>query len=189
MVNQFIGKEDMRLKGFLLVLGLMVFVIAACSHQGSENSEKGKTAGNKILQQEDGTIALDLRKAFCYSNSEDPSSNTAEWNFVLSKTGRYKVWLTSATVDTLNLNYKTSVKILMGDERLDVKPVGDKIVLNTGDVSDPYFRADSYMGSFYFQHTGEYTIQVVSEKVVPQVKAKEEGSTKLMSVILTPMTR
>jgi hypothetical protein len=49
------------------------------------------------------------------------------------------------------------------------------------------------MGSFYIQEPGEYTIQVISEKVIPQKDIASASSsanhTKLMSVILTPMTR
>ena len=183
----------MKLKITLGIISVLLFFSVSCSNSGSGEPGRDKSAGNWIVQQEDGTISLDMSKALCYNNSADPASNTAEWNFVVSKPGRYNVWLSSATTDTLNLNYNTSVKITLLDERLEVKPVGDKIILNTRDVRRPYFRADSYMGSFYIQDPGEYTIQVISEKVVPEAMAidgeKESGSTKLMSVILTPMTR
>jgi hypothetical protein len=65
--------------------------------------------------------------------------------------------------------------------------------LNSNDVKYPYYRADSYMGSFYIQEEGEYSIQVISEKAIPQKDIASASSspihTKLMSVILTPMTR
>lgn len=182
----------MRITGFLVFLAAIVF-ITGCSNLNSERSGKKENVGELIKQQEDGTISLNIEKAECYNNSSDPSSNTAEWYFVVTKAGRYNVWLSSATTDTMNLNYKTSVKINLLDERLEVKPVGDKIVLNTRDVRHPYYRADSYMGTFYIQEPGEYTIQLISEKVISESKIKEEESasagTRLMSVILTPMTR
>jgi hypothetical protein len=150
-------------------------------------------ARQKIQQQADGTISLNMDKASCYNDVQNPSSNTAEWDFVVSKAGRYSVWLSSATVDTMHLQYASSVKISLLDERLDVKPVGDKIVLDANDVKYPYYRADSYMGSFYIQEPGEYSIQVISEKVMPQKDVASapatSNHTKLMSVILTPMTR
>ena len=183
----------MKLKFYLAIISILMVITASCSNSGSVEEGRSKSSVNTIIQQDDGTISLDISKASCYNNSADPSSNTAEWSFVVSKPGRYNVWLSSATTDTLNLNYNTSVKITLLDERLEVKPVGDKIVLDTRDVRRPYFRADSYMGSFYIQDPGEYTIQLISEKVAPEAMAsegeKESASTKLMSVILTPMTR
>jgi hypothetical protein len=66
-------------------------------------------------------------------------------------------------------------------------------VLNSADVSYPYFRADSYAGSFYISEPGEHSIQVISEKVLTKEAMNRIPSglndTKLMSVILTPMTR
>jgi hypothetical protein len=93
----------------------------------------------------------------------------------------------------MHLSYENSVKINLEDARLEAKPIGDKIVLNTKDVKYPYFRADSYMGSFYIEEAGEYNLQVISEKVnnsesKPEVNPSAEN-TKLMSVFLTPMTR
>jgi archaellin len=174
---------------------ISMFVIALIFAAVSCNSENRKTAtsDDKIKQMDDGTIDLHIEKASCYHDSKNPSSNTAEWNIVVSKPGRYKVWLSSATIDTMDLSYKNSVKINFLDERLDVKPVGDKIVLNTNDVKYPYFRADSYMGTFYIQEAGEYSLQVISEKVVSQTDIVQSGPgidhTKLLSVFLTPMTR
>ena len=184
----------MKCKVYIFFLSVLMGFTLSCDNSGSVKPGRDNTAVNKILQQDDGTISLDIRKASCYNNSADPSSNTAEWSFVVSKAGRYNVWLSTATTDTLNLNYNTSVKITLLDERLEVKPVGDKIVLDTRDVRRPYFRADSYMGTFYIKDPGEYTIQLISEKVVSEALVPEDekassASTKLMSVILTPMTR
>ena len=175
------------------LIAIITFSIASCRNSGQGNPGKGKVGSDKISQQADGTISLKLEKASCYSCETDPSNNTAEWNFVVSKPGRYGVWLSTATTDSMNLRYINSVKINLQDERLETTPVGDKIILNAGDVKYPYFRADSYMGTFYIEQPGEYSIQVISEKVVPVDKResveKPQNTTRMMSVILTPMTR
>jgi hypothetical protein len=136
---------------------------------------------------------LILDKAECYSDIVNPSNNTADWNIVISKPGRFKVWLSSATKDTSDLNYANSVRISLLDDRLEVNPACDKIVRNSSDVHYPYFRADSYMGSIYVSEPGEYNIQLISEKVIAKNAESHNTSladdTKLMSVILTPSTR
>jgi hypothetical protein len=174
------------------MVGLLI-IAYSCANSGNNFSDNSGNREELIHQQEDGTISLNIDKAAFYNCDFDPSSNTAEWAFTVSKPGRYKVWLSSATVDTMNLRYANSVKINLLDERLEGKPVGDKIFVNARDVRFPYFRADSYMGTFYIQEPGEYSIQVISEKVIPQNKLKQgftsDDRTKLMSVILTPMTR
>lgn len=175
------------------VIIISALFIYSCNNSGSSFSEEKTDTAEMIRQQADGTIALKLEKAICYNSDRDPSCNTAEWYFILSKPGRYNVWLSSATTDTMNLQYKNSVKINVNEERLEARPVGDKIVLDAKEVKYPWYRADSYMGSVIIQEPGEYTIQVISEKVVPQKKKQEmsetTGNTKMMSVILTPMTR
>jgi hypothetical protein len=126
-----------------------------------------------------------------YNDVTDPSNNTAEWNVVISKPGGYKVWLSSATKDTVNLKYSKSVKVNLPDNQLEVIPECDKIVQNSGDVSYPYYRADSYIGSVYFKSPGEYSIQVISEKIIPET-TDQNGSrsedSKLLAVILSPVT-
>lgn len=156
-------------------------------------TESRHVSENAVLQDSDGTFALNMSDAACYSDVVNPASNTAEWTVVVSKPGTYKVWLSSATKDTTNLSYINSVKISLLDKLIEVDPEIDRVVLNSGDVSYPYFRADSYAGSFYFSEPGEYSIQVISEKVLPQEAMNSNSSspddTKLMSVILTPLTR
>jgi hypothetical protein len=175
-------------------IGLIVLSIV-CSCGSSEGNRKNRISRSErqIKQQEDGIIALNIENASRYNDKMNPSCNTAEWDFVVSRAGRYGVWLSTATKDTMDLQYPNSVKINLLDERLEGKPVGDKIVLNASGVNYPYYRADSYMGTFYIGEPGEYSIQVISEKVPPKEKIKEESAisdpTKLMSVILTPMTR
>ena len=150
-------------------------------------------SSDMIVQQADGTISLKLEKAAVYNCEENPANNTAEWNFVVSRPGRFGVWLSTATKDTMNLRYPSSVKINLQDERIEARPVGDKIILNASDVKYPYYRADSYIGTFYIEQPGEYSLQVINEKVVPG-NLKEDTSigaesTRMMSVVLAPMTR
>lgn len=186
-------EENMRRNFFQFLVIISALLIYSCNNSGSYLSEGKSASGETIKQQEDGTIALKLEKAVCYNSDRDPSCNTAEWYFVVSRPGRYNVWLSSATTDTMNLQYSNSVKINVNDELLEAKPVGDKIVLNAKEVKYPWYRADSYMGSVIIQEPGEYSMQVISEKVV-RLKEKQEvtepaANTKMMSVILTPMTR
>ncbi len=173
-----------------IVLFLFIF-LWSCGNSGRNASADNS---GKITQREDGTIALNIESAAFYQNNNDPSLNTAEWNFVVLKPGRYGVWLSSATRDTMNLGYHNKVRIdLNNDERLEAKPVGDKIIADAAGIQKPYYRADSYMGSFYIQSPGEYSIQVISEKIINSVRSglhhSEMPGTMLLSVFLTPVTR
>lgn len=178
---------------FTLLTLAFLLILNSCVNSGRNGEKFVLSAGQKVLPQEDGTFSLSLEKAAFYKNEIDPSSNTAEWNIVVSKPGRYNVWLSSATKDTMNLSYTNSVKIDLADERLEAKPIGDKIVLDANEVKYPYYRADSFMGTIYIQEAGEYNLQVISEKVTNKGAKAEvalsEDNTKLMSVILTPLTR
>jgi hypothetical protein len=182
----------MKSKYFVGILMISIVLFYSCNNIGDLNKDNNKVAQNTILQQQDGTISLKVDKAECYHDLGNPSSNTAEWNFVVSKSGRFNVWLSSATKDTTNLQYKNKVMLSLLDNRLEVSPGCDKIIHNSNDVSYPYFRADSFVGSLYIQDTGLYYIQVVSEKILPQEVKKDESSTventKLLSVFLTPIT-
>jgi len=178
----------MRIKVFTFIC-LAALLMGSCG----KKSVSRNASVNAILQDADGTLALNMEKATCYSDMINPSSNTAEWNILVSKPGRFKVWLSSATKDTTDLSYVNSVKISLLDKQLEVNPECDKIVLDSEEVSFPYFRADSYMGSFYISEPGEYSIQLISEKVLSKeaMNKMSEGldETKLMSVILSPITR
>lgn len=182
----------MRRKLFLWMLLMIVAVIYSCSNSVKTAEDQEISAENKILQQEDGTISLKVDNAECYQDMLHPSSNTAEWNIVVSKSGRFNVWLSSATKDTTNLQYQNSVMLSIQDNRLEAHPGCDKVFQNSSDVTYPYFRADSFIGSLYIQDTGLYNIQVISEKILPgNYKADESAGThnsKLLSVFLTPMT-
>jgi hypothetical protein len=172
-------------------IGIVMITCWSCSHTGNRSDQK--EADNRILQQNDGTVSLIIDKAERYCDVANPSNNTADWSVVISKPGRFKVWLSSATKDTSTLNYAHSVRISLLDDHLEANPACDKIVRNSEDVDYPYFRADSYMGSVYVSEPGEYNIQVISEKIVSKEaeskKALVADDTKLMSVILTPMVR
>jgi hypothetical protein len=181
----------MRRRFFPIIYGLAMVLAWSCGQQGT--TKDTQNAENRVVQQADGTISLKLEKAVCYSDAVNPTNNTADWNVVISKPGRFKVWLSSATKDTSDLSYSSSVKVNILDDHMEVTPVVDKIVQNSADVPNSYFRADSYVGSFYVPEPGEYNIQVISDKVI----AKNAGSknnpqvddTMLMSVILTPAIR
>gem|GEM_PF-194476 len=175
-----------------LIFFLILIFAGACGNTRQNQSDKNK-GSIKIVQKEDGTISLHLESAVCYSNKINPSLNTAEWNIVVSKPGRYNVWLVSATKDTMNLGYSDPVRIELNGERIETRPVGNKIVLNEKNIKSPYYRADSYMGSFYIDSPGEYSLQVISEKIVALDNSNKwqdiSENTILMSVVLTPMSR
>jgi hypothetical protein len=176
----------MRIKVFALI-SLGAGLVMGCGQQSaSDNAD-----ANTIVQQDDGTLSLKMESAALYNDMVNPSSNTAEWNVQVSKPGRFKVWLSSATRDTTSLDYDNPVKINLLDNELNVTPACDRVVLSSGDVSYPYFRADSYAGSLFISEPGKYNIQVISEKVLPKEATAQlsTDATRLVSVILTPMTR
>jgi hypothetical protein len=179
----------MRIKVFILIAGVSIFMLSCGSHGGSNE----QVSGNTIVQKDDGTVSLKLDKAVCYNDATDPANNTADWNVVFSKPGRFKVWISSATRDTVSLDYINSVRVNILDDHLEVTPVVDKVVHNASDVPSSYFRADSYVGSFYVPEPGEYNIQVISEKIVAgNYKAASHSrfdDTMFLSVNLTPAIR
>jgi hypothetical protein len=169
------------------ISGLAIVLLWSCSQQGT--IKKSQDAENRIVQQADGTVSLKIDKAVCYNDAVNPSNNTADWNIVISKPGRFKVWLSSATKDTSGLRYASSVKVNILDDHLEVTPSIDKVVQNSGDVPQSYLRADSYVGSFYVPEPGEYNIQVISDKVIAKNASTRPEDTMLMSVMLTPAIR
>lgn len=179
----------MRKRSFVFLICLVTLLFLSCANNRSK--EDSQAAENVVLQQEDGTVSLKLDKAASYKDEVNPSNNTAEWNLVISKPGRFKVWLSSATIDTTDLSYADSVRISLLDDHFVVNPACDKIVLNSSDVPYPYFRADSYMGSVYLSEPGEYNLQVISEKVIAKSIGTKNASltdnTMLISVMLTPI--
>jgi hypothetical protein len=186
-------KENMRtiLIGFFCIV--VILMTYSCGNTVSKLEKTADTDIHKVKQLDDGTINLQIDKAFCYNNVTDPSYNAAEWNIIVTKPGRYEVWLSSATIDTLDLQYNNLVTISLQDKQLNVKPVSNKIVLNSSGVKYPYYRADSYMGEFYIQDPGEYSVQLISEKVIAKSDTVSGsgviGHTRVMSVFMTPLTR
>jgi hypothetical protein len=181
----------MRRRFFHIIYWLAIVLTWSCGQQGTTTNSQN--ADNTIVQQADGTVSLKLDKAVCYSDAVNPTNNTADWNVVISKPGRFKVWITSATKDTSDLSYSNSVKVNILDDHMEVNPAVDKIVQNSGDVPHSYFRADSYVGSFYVPEAGEYNIQVISDKVLAKNGTSNNNpqvdDTMLMSVMLTPAIR
>jgi hypothetical protein len=176
----------------VILLTLVAFLFSCNSNVHQVSNSIGDEA-DKVIQQADGSISLKVDKADCYSDMSNPSSNTAEWNVLVSKSGRFNVWLSSATKDTTDLKYSGSVLFSVKDNRLEAKPGCDNIVLNSSEVSYPYFRADSFIGSLFIQDTGLYNIQLISEQIHPNDLKTEESATsdnsKLLSVLLTPVSR
>lgn len=173
------------------ISALLVITVSSCGNHGSPKvTEDGE---NRVMQQEDGTVLLKLAEAALYNDPADPVGNTAEWEVVITKPGRYKVWLTSATKDTMDLRYSHAVKISLMDDQLERKPVCDRISENAGIVHDSFFITESYMGSFFIPDSGEYKVQVISEKVDPRNTGKQNTSpmddTMMISVQLAPATR
>jgi hypothetical protein len=181
----------MRSKLLMLSAFAAITHFYSCKSAGNENITSNYLSDNKILQKEDGTISLELQEAACYSDMEDPSGNTAEWDVVISKTGRYDVWLSSFTKDSTNLNYKNSVKVSVDDTRIEAHPEVDKIVDNSSDGDLRYYTAGSFMGSMFIQDTGLLSFQVISEKILPKDYNWNNGNankddSKLISIHLTP---
>jgi hypothetical protein len=183
----------MRRIKVVLKLVIGISFLYSCNNSDKPKIDEYSIAANKVMQEADGSIALHVKKADCYSDKVNPSSNTAEWNVVVSKSGRFNVWLTSATIDTINLEYGNTVLLSVQDSRLEAQPAIDKVVRNSSEVNYPYFRADSFMGSLYIQDTGLYAVQIISDKILPEDSENDSNATgektKLLSVFLTPVIR
>jgi len=66
-------------------------MVFSCGH--IVNTNNSNDAKNRVLQQGDGTVLFVIDKAICYNDIANPSNNTADWNTVISKPGRFNVWL------------------------------------------------------------------------------------------------
>jgi hypothetical protein len=167
----------------IVLLAFSGVILFSCGSNDSAVQKGDNPAQNAIEQKQDGTISLDVKKADTYHDVNNPETNTAEWNVMVSKSGRYDIWLSSATRDSSDLSYDKTVLLSISDNVIEAKPSIDKIIKNTSDVTYPY-TADSFMGSLFIQETGLYNIQVISDKIIPDESQGEE--TKLISVSLTP---
>jgi len=175
----------LRRSGWLIVICFLMTM--SCKHfmtakegRGTLSTSTEKTAG--------GDFMLKIEDADLVQDSSDPESNTAEWSFSVAQPGRYEVWLSSITCDTMNMGFDTAVTITAGDSRLEKVPMGDEIIANDNTISTPWYRADSEMGSVFFNKAGEYTVQVISEKVVTPAVKDSDNKTLIKSIILKPVT-
>lgn len=177
------------MKVFYVFAFVLVFV-SGCGNNSDDTVSIQDTAF--ITEQADGTIILDLEKAYVLEDSLHPDMNTAEWYFKINKKGRYELWLSSYTRDTMNLQYEDPVYINFQDKRIKAESIlGNEIVLDTPDIGKMYYRADSKLGSVYIENPGEYNIQISGSKVRPyEISSLNNSSrhTELRSLILKPMT-
>lgn len=175
-----------RIKYFFL---LLIIIAGGCGNNNTNDSNKQTEP--EITEQEDGSIVLDLEKAYLLQDSLHPDMNTAEWSFRIKSKGRYELWLSSYTRDTMDLHYESPVIINFEQKRIRANPVGNEIILDTPGTGKDYYRADSRLGSLYIDSPGDYSIQIVSAKVRPHETISERTGlrhTELRSLILKPMT-
>ncbi|MDZ7739994.1 MAG: hypothetical protein U5K32_13200 [Bacteroidales bacterium] len=171
------------------ILLLLVIIAGGCTNKNSDDLDKQTVP--EITEQEDGSIVLDLEKAYLLQDSLHPDMNTAEWSFRVESRGRYELWLSSFTKDTMDLHYDDPVIVNFEHKRIRANPVGNEIILDTPGTGEDYYRADSRIGSLYIDSPGGYSIQIVSAKVRPCENIYERTGlrhTELRSLILKPMT-
>lgn len=173
----------------ITVLAIAVLVgFASCGNEGKGNVAKDKEKGDAAANGEG--VVLMIADADLIEVDGNPQYNTAEWVFMVEKPGRYDVWLSSLTLDTTQLHYAENVVITAGETKLTKKPVGDQIVTEDKSVKEPWFRADSHMGSIFFSKPGEYPVQVISDRVEAHgndlSQLSTEKHTLINSVILKP---
>jgi hypothetical protein len=179
------------LKKFGWIVLICLVVPLSCKHGGTaKEGVTGKSEETK--QSSDGSVLLKMQDADLVQDESNPGCNTAEWHFTVDHPGSYKVWLSSLTCDTMRLDYDSVVTITSGDSRIEKKPIGDIIVNDDNTVKSPWFRADCEMGTFFFNQPGEYSVQVISEKVkTPPADLSAAAlleKTLINSVILKPST-
>ncbi len=183
MINNMSKKAGIL--GFVLIIA-----ITACNDNGGLKKENRIAKADKTAGQTGGVTLL-IKDAALIQVDSNPQYNTAEWHFKVDKAGRYEVWLSSLTRDTLHLQFEDNVIITAGDTRLDKKPIGDEIVTGDNSVKPPWYRADSRMGSIFFSKPGEYQVQVISDMVERHAADLSDMSvdkhTLINSLILKPM--
>lgn len=175
----------LRRSGWLIVICFMMMM--SCKH--FMTAKEGNNTLNTCTEESaTGEFMLKIEDADLVQDSSDPESNTAEWSFNVEQPGRYEVWLSSITCDTMNMGFDTAVTITAGDSRLEKVPMGDEIIANDNTIRTPWYRANSEMGSVFFNKAGEYTVQVISEKVVTPTVKSPDNKTLIKSIILKPVT-
>jgi len=186
-------RQKLKMKEF--VRGIEIFTLAAIMSlagcKGSGGTSNDKTGKNDKSAAREGGVTLMIADADLIQVDSNPQYNTAEWSFTVKNPGSYDVWLSSLTCDTSHLNFNDIVTITAGDARIEKKPVGDEIVTTDKSVKQPWYRADSHMGSIFFREPGEYQIQVISDKVLPHPSDTSQLSidkhTLINSLILKPL--
>lgn len=181
------------MKGLIRTIGIftlaVLFGLSSCKHDGT-NSGLNEQVKRLSAQGTDEGVVLRIAEADLIQLENKPEYNTAEWILKVDKPGRYDVWLSSITIDTLSLHFADNVIITAGETKLEKKPAGDEIIAEDKTVSQPWYRADSHMGSVFFSQAGEYPIQVIGEGVEPHSsdlsKISPEKQTLINSVILRP---
>lgn len=183
----------MERKIFILLILVGMGFVCSCNNSSKKTEAGDHRIGAAIKQQNDGLISLNIDKSDRYSDMTNPTGNTAEWKVVVSKSGRYNVWISSATKDTNDLRYKDKVRVSLQDLNVEAYPACDKIILNSTDVSYPWFRADSFIGSMFIENPGVFPVQIISEQIVPgdyQIHNNSAAEhSRLLAVYLTPASR
>jgi len=167
--------------GFLAASVCMSLVLGGCRNKAGQEVSNNNLM-NEVVQMGDGDILLAMEDAYLFNDENNPDRNTAEWTFQVKSEGRYEVWLSSLTKDTMNLEYNMPVIVNFGDKRLEIQPIGDEILNDIG-VMSPYFRADSRAGSIYINDAGQYNLQVISEKVLPGSMLKNSSSAGINTIL------
>ena len=182
-------KKIVKILGLVSLAGLAG--LTSCRNDGTHTGPEANGNTESYGVQENG-VELLITKADLIQVDNNPQYNTAEWLFTVNKPGRYDVWLSSLTCDTLQLRYADNVIITAGDSRLAKRPVSDQVVTDDKSVKKPWYRADSHMGSVFFGKPGEYQIQVISDRVEPHGSDNSDLNvdkhTLINSLILKPMT-
>ena len=178
-----------NMKKFFAFTLVVVVALTACNDNG--RSIKNKSGKNDKTVVREGGVTLLITDADLIEVDSNPRYNTAEWNFTVKDAGRYDVWLSSLTCDTAHLRFNDLVTITAGDERIEKKPIGDEIVTDDKSVTEPWYRADSHMGSIFFKEPGVYQVQVISDRVMTHSsdlsKVNIDKHTLINSLILKPM--
>jgi len=186
--NKLVIRNMRRIRFYFFII-FFVITGSGCGDRSKE-AISDQTISN-ITEQEDGSIILNLKEAYLLQDSLNPEMNTAEWSLIIKNRGRYELWISSFTKDTMDLKYDSPVIVNFGDKKISANPVGNEIVLNAPDTGEIYFRADSKLGSVYVDKPGNYNVQVVSANVRD---IRDNGSlagtmhTQMRSLILKPMT-
>lgn len=180
-------KSIIRITGVFALAALIG--ITSCKQEGA-SADSGKQGKGDMIALNDDGVVLRIEDADLLQVDYNPQYNTAEWQFRVEEPGRYDVWLSSLTCDTSHLRYEDKVIITAGDTRLAKRPVGDQIVKDDKSVTEPWYRADSHMGSIFFSQPGEYQVQVISDRVEPHSsdvsRLSVDKHTLINSVILKP---